>query len=51
LREGDERFVETVARVGLAPFKERVYRDHAHAHERVAPPGDEALPERARVAA
>jgi sulfite reductase (NADPH) hemoprotein beta-component len=35
LREGDERFVETVARVGLAPFKQSVYRDAAHAHERV----------------
>jgi sulfite reductase (NADPH) hemoprotein beta-component len=50
LREGDERFVETVARVGLTPFKDNVYRDHAHAHERAAP-RDEAVAARERVAA
>lgn len=26
-REGDERFIETFARIGIAPFKERVYAD------------------------
>ncbi len=25
LREGDERFIDTVARVGVAPFKDRAY--------------------------
>ncbi|MNI96958.1 hypothetical protein D3C73_1555160 [compost metagenome] len=25
-REGDESFVDTVQRIGLEPFKERVYR-------------------------
>ena len=34
LREEDERFVDTVARVGLAPFKDDVYRGAVHAHER-----------------
>ena len=35
LREDGERFVDTVARVGLTPFKERVYREGTHAHERL----------------
>jgi sulfite reductase (NADPH) hemoprotein beta-component len=26
-RAGDERFIETVGRIGIAPFKERVYAD------------------------
>jgi sulfite reductase (NADPH) hemoprotein beta-component len=34
LREPDERFVDTVARLGIAPFKENVYRDGTFAHER-----------------
>jgi len=25
LREGDERFLDTVRRVGIEPFKQRVY--------------------------
>ena len=29
-----ERFVDTVARIGLQPFKDNVYRDGVHAHER-----------------
>ncbi len=29
-RRDDERFVDTVHRVGLEPFKERVYRDREH---------------------
>ena len=29
-RRDDERFVDTVRRVGLEPFKERVYRDSDH---------------------
>jgi sulfite reductase (NADPH) hemoprotein beta-component len=37
LREGDERFVDTVARVGLTPFKENVYREGAHVHQRAMP--------------
>ena len=32
LRHDDERFVDTVARLGIAPFKERVYRDKELAH-------------------
>jgi sulfite reductase (NADPH) hemoprotein beta-component len=35
LREDGERFVDTVARVGPTPFKERVYREGSHAHERL----------------
>ena len=35
LREEGERFVDTVARVGPTPFKERVYREGSHAHERL----------------
>ena len=34
LREDGERFVDTVTRVGLAPFKDNVYRGAVHAHER-----------------
>jgi sulfite reductase (NADPH) hemoprotein beta-component len=34
LREEGERFVDTVARAGLAPFKDNVYRGAVHAHER-----------------
>ena len=34
LREEGERFVDTVVRVGPAPFKEHVYRDGVYAHER-----------------
>jgi sulfite reductase (NADPH) hemoprotein beta-component len=33
-RYDDERFVDTVARVGLQPFKDRVYLAGAHAHQR-----------------
>jgi sulfite reductase (NADPH) hemoprotein beta-component len=35
LRDDGERFVDTVSRVGLQPFKDHVYRDAAHAHQRV----------------
>jgi len=35
LREDGERFVDTVARVGPTPFKEHVYREGSHAHERL----------------
>jgi sulfite reductase (NADPH) hemoprotein beta-component len=31
LRHSDERFVDTVHRLGIAPFKARVYREAAHA--------------------
>ena len=34
LRDPEERFVDTVARVGVAPFKENVYRGGTFAHER-----------------
>ena len=34
LREEGEGLVDTVARVGLAPFKDNVYRGAVHAHER-----------------
>ena len=33
-RYDGERFVDTVARVGLQPFKDRVYLESAHAHQR-----------------
>lgn len=33
-RDEGERFVDTVARVGLQPFKDNVYREGTHAHER-----------------
>jgi sulfite reductase (NADPH) hemoprotein beta-component len=51
LREEGERFVETVARVGLTPFKEDVYREGTHAHERVAQPSEALDPARLKVAA
>jgi len=31
LRHPDERFVDTVHRLGIAPFKARVYREEAYA--------------------
>jgi sulfite reductase (NADPH) hemoprotein beta-component len=33
-RHAEERFIDTVRRVGIEPFKERVYResDHVEAH-------------------
>ncbi len=34
-REEGERFVDTVMRIGLLPFKENVYRSGVHAHERL----------------
>ncbi len=34
LRHEGERFVDTVSRAGLAPFKDNVYRGAVHAHER-----------------
>jgi len=34
LRDDGERFVDVVARVGLQPFKDRVYRERTHAHPR-----------------
>ena len=34
LRDPEERFVDTVARIGVTPFKENVYRDGTFAHER-----------------
>ena len=37
LRDGGERFVDTVARVGAAPFKAKVYRDGTYAHEHAEP--------------
>ena len=34
-RQAGERFVDTVRRVGITPFKERVYADHSRsAHHR-----------------
>jgi sulfite reductase (NADPH) hemoprotein beta-component len=36
LREDGERFVDTVARIGVGPFKERVYRDRVHVREEIA---------------
>jgi sulfite reductase (NADPH) hemoprotein beta-component len=41
-REDGERFIDTVARVGVQPFKDNVYRDGTRAHER-AVPREEAL--------
>jgi sulfite reductase (NADPH) hemoprotein beta-component len=32
LRHEDERFVDTVQRLGIGPFKQRVYADKAVAH-------------------
>jgi sulfite reductase (NADPH) hemoprotein beta-component len=33
-REDGERFIDTVARLGVQPFKDNVYREGTHAHER-----------------
>lgn len=35
LRTPEERFIDTVVRVGLQPFKDNVYRSGMHAHERL----------------
>jgi sulfite reductase (NADPH) hemoprotein beta-component len=35
-REEGERFVDTVARIGIGPFKDNVYRSGTHAHERAS---------------
>lgn len=35
LRTPEERFIDTVVRVGLQPFKDNVYRSGVHAHERL----------------
>jgi sulfite reductase (NADPH) hemoprotein beta-component len=51
LREEGERFVDTVSRVGLTPFKENVYRDGAHAHEHGAKADKAGDPVSAKVAA
>jgi sulfite reductase (NADPH) hemoprotein beta-component len=32
LRTPEERFIDTVRRLGVAPFKERVYADREVAH-------------------
>jgi sulfite reductase (NADPH) hemoprotein beta-component len=34
LREDGERFIDTVARIGVTPFKDNVYRGAEHAHQR-----------------
>ncbi len=35
LRTPEERFIDTVVRAGLQPFKDNVYRSGVHAHERL----------------